>query len=71
MEVIKALESAHTGEYIHWFQLEEKVCLHSFQDNLAARVSNMREPKVVADSLNRILVTSQVFPILFCTYGKM
>ncbi|KAK1417856.1 hypothetical protein QVD17_26990 [Tagetes erecta] len=58
-EVNKALETARTGKLIG-SSLEAKVYLHSSDDKLAARLRNMCEAKIDADSLHRIFITSQV-----------
>ncbi|PWA60311.1 tRNA synthetase class I (I, L, M and V) family protein [Artemisia annua] len=54
------LETAHTGKFIG-SSLEAKVYLHSFDDSLAQRLRNMCEARLDADSLNRILITSQIY----------
>ncbi|KAL4564915.1 hypothetical protein LXL04_028991 [Taraxacum kok-saghyz] len=58
-EVNKALETARTGKLIG-SSLEAKVYLHTSDDSLAVRLRNRCQPKIDADSLHRIFLTSQV-----------
>ncbi|CAH1427549.1 unnamed protein product [Lactuca virosa] len=58
-EVNKALETARTGKLIG-SSLEAKVYLNSSDDVLSEKLRNMCEPKIDADSLHRIFITSQV-----------
>ncbi|GJW10027.1 kinase-like domain, phloem protein 2-like protein [Tanacetum coccineum] len=55
-----AFREEETGFGGNILESEEKVYLHSFEDKLAVRLRNMCERKVIAGSLNRTFVTSQV-----------
>uniref|UniRef100_A0A5B7C6J9 isoleucine--tRNA ligase n=1 Tax=Davidia involucrata TaxID=16924 RepID=A0A5B7C6J9_DAVIN len=58
-EVNKVLEVARTGKLIG-SSLDAKVYLHTFDDDLTARLNEMCAAKNDADTLHRIFITSQV-----------